>query len=152
MYYSFTPSPPSTSYTASPMEIPSNTRPRSQSPSCAFPSWPRRSSLSSNSSIEEESPATSFLSDVELFPSVFDDAEQDQTPPFTPPISRSPSFEAQVVDHGELMRELIAQHQAQQMAAPKKEKKRRRSSSSTSRKSSRSNSSKPMSPIAEAGE
>ena len=151
MYFSFSPSPPSTSYTTMPMDIPSkSTRPQSPSSSCAFPSWPRRSSLSSNED-KEELRATSFISDddlEDLFPCVFDDREQDYTPVVTP--SRTPEAQV-VVDCGELMRDLIAQEKA------KKERRARRRSSSSSSKKSRSSSgssssSKRMSPIQEVGE
>lgn len=145
MYFSFSPSPPSTSYTTAPMDIPSTSSSRPQSPSCAYPSWPRRSSLSSNSSTEER--ATSFISDddlEDLFPCVFDDSEHDCTPPATPFNNRSPDVQAQVVvDTGALMRELIAQEKA------KKERKQRRRSGSS--RKSRSGT-KHMSPILEAGE
>jgi len=145
MYFSFSPSPPSTSYTTAPMDIPSTSSSRPQSPSCAYPSWPRRSSLSSNSSTEER--ATSFISDddlEDLFPLVFDDSEHDCTPPTTPFANRSPDIQAQVVvDTGALMRDLIAQEKA------KRERKSRRRSGSS--KKSRSGT-KHMSPILEAGE
>lgn len=151
MYFSFSPSPPSTSYSTSAMDIPSSSSSRPQSPSCAYPSWPRRASLSSNSSCEEMSSTSFIISDEELFPSVFDDADHDCTPPTTPNSSRSPASpnmmcEARiVVDNGTLMRELIAQEKA------KKERRRRRSSSSKKSRSG-SGASKHMSPILEAGE
>ena len=146
MYFSFSPSPPSTSYKTAPMDIPSTSSSRPQSPSCAYPSWPRRSSLSSESSCHDEISATSYISDEDLFPCVFDDAEQDCTPPATPNTCRSPaSCEAQiVVDNGTFMRELIAQDKA------RKERRRRRSGSS--RKSRTGSSTKHMSPILEVGE
>jgi len=131
------------------MDIPSTSSSRPQSTSCACPSWPRRSSLSSNPGTEDR--ATSYLSDDDLedfFPCVFDDAEQDCTPPITPYATRSlevaSSIQAQVVvDTGALMRELIAQEKA------KKERKLRRRSGSS--RKSRSGT-KHMSPILEAGE
>lgn len=154
MYFSFSPSPPSTSYSTmsystAPMDIPSTSASRPQSPSCAYPSWPRRSSLSSNSTCDDEPQSSSFIiSDEELFPCVFDEAEQDCSPLATPNSSRSPASpnmicEARiVVDNGSLMRELVTQEKA------KKEQRRRKSSSS---KKSRSGSatSKHMSPILE---
>ena len=158
MYFSYSPSSPATSYTTAPMEIPSssNTRSQQSSSSCAYPSWPRRSSLSSNSSsssADEEAPASSYISDDDLFPCVFDDNEADCTPIHSPGAGRSPSASMSrmceqqiVVDNGALMRELMAQHAREQAA--KKEKKRRRS-----RKSSNgTTASKRMSPIPEAGE
>jgi len=158
MYFSYSPaSSPVTSYTTAPMEIPSSsTRSQQSSSSCAYPSWPRRSSLSSNSSsssADEEAPASSYISDDDLFPSVFDDNEGDCTPLHSPNAGRSPSASMSrmceqqiVVDNGALMRELMAQHAREQ--ALKKDKKRRRS-----RKSSNgTTASKRMSPIPEAGE
>lgn len=145
MHFSFSPSPPSTSYSTAPMGIPSTSTSRPESPSCAYPSWPRRSSLSSNSSTDTR--ATSFISDddlEDLFPSVFEDSEHDCTPPATPCATRSPDVQAQVVaDTGALMRELIVQEKA------KKEKRQRRRSGSS--RKSRSGA-KHMSPILEVGE
>ncbi|KAG4444459.1 hypothetical protein IFR05_000050 [Cadophora sp. M221] len=154
MYFSFSPSPPATSYSTAPMNIPTTSNSRSQSPSCAYPSWPRRSSLSSNSSSsceDEAAHSSSYITDEELFPCVFDDAEQDCTPPATPSLSRSPASpnmmcEARiVVTNGSLMRELVAEEKAK-----KEQRSRRRKSSSSSRKSrSSSAASKHMSPIQE---
>jgi hypothetical protein len=144
MYFSYSPSPPSTSYSTSPMEIPSSSSSRPQSPSCAFPSWPRRASLSSNSSHGDEASSSFIISDEELFPLVFDDADRDCTPPATPYSSRSPASPSRmcdiVVDNGSLMRELMAQEKT------KKERRRRKSTSS---KKSRSGSKTHMSPILE---
>lgn len=53
---------------SAPMDItPSNSYSRSQDASCAYPSWPRRASLSASDSHYER--ATSYLSDEDLFPS-----------------------------------------------------------------------------------
>ena len=147
MYFSYSPSPPSTSYSTSTMDIPStSSSSRPLSPSCAYPSWPQGASLSSRGCGPSQS--TSFIiSDEELFPTVFDDTE-DCTPPMTPNVSRSPAspsamYEPRiVVDHGSLMRDLLAQEKS------KKEKSRRRKSSCSSKKS-RSGSNKQMSPIIE---
>lgn len=141
MYFSYSPSP-STSYSTSPMDIPSSSSSRPQSPSCAFPSWPRRASLSMSNHGDEHS-SSFIISDEELFPLVFDDTDRDCTPPATPNSSRSPASPSRmcdiVVDNGSLMRELMAQEKT------KKERRRRKSTSS---KKSRS-SSKHMSPILE---
>lgn len=142
MYFSFSPSPPCTSYTSAPMEIPSTSSSRPQSPSCAFPSWPRRASLSSSSSGEER--ATSYISDddlEDLFPFVFGEIEpeQDSSSSVSPYVT--PEVEAQVaVDTGALMRELVAQEKA------KRERKQRRRSASP--RKSRSGT-KHLSPILE---
>lgn len=148
MYFSFSPSPPSTSYATMPMEIPSSSKSRPQSPSCAYPSWPRRSSLSSNSSSDDDAQSTSFIiSDEELFPCVFDEAEQDCTPPATPSCSRSPASPSMmcemVVETGSLMRHLVAEEKA------KKERRRRRSTSSKKSRSGSGASKGHMSPIQE---
>ncbi|CZT02693.1 hypothetical protein WAI453_002170 [Rhynchosporium graminicola] len=148
MYFSFSPSPPATSYATAPMAIPSASSSRPQATSCAYPSWPRRSSLSSNSSGEDEAHSSSFITDEELFPCVFDDAELDCTPPTTPSLSRSPASpnmmcEARLVlDKGSMMRQLVAEEKAKKERRPLK-----RSSSRKSRSSSAS--SKRMSPIQE---
>lgn len=151
MYFTYSPSS-ATSYGSSPVEIPSSAR--TASSSCIYSSWPRRSSLNSNSCTGDEEPAhaTSYISDDDLFPSVFDDSADDCSPLHSPQNGRSPAAsmsmaamvcEAQVVvDNGALMRELVAQHAKEQAA--KKERKRRRSRKQTA--------SKKMSPIPEAGE
>jgi hypothetical protein len=160
MYYPFSPSPSRSSYTTAPIDVPSSSSSRPHSPSCAYPSWPRRASLSSVSSIDDRSEhPSSFIPDhdlEDLFPSVFDDADTDCTPIASPCATRSPgepagSHQQQqqvVVDAQALVRELIREERA------KKEKKRRgsRSSSTSSRKSRTSSSGKRMSPILEAAE
>lgn len=131
-----------------PMDIPSSSRPRQQSPSCAYPSWPRRASLSSSSREEELQSSSFIISDEELFPDVFD--EQDCTPPTTPHSSRSPASPSMlcdmVVDNRSLMRHLMAEEKT------KKERRGRRRSSSSKKSRSGSGASKPMSPIQEVGE
>jgi len=146
MHFSFSPSPPGTSYTTLPMDIPSTSSSRPQSPSCAFPSWPRRASLDSNED-REGAHATSYISNDDLedlfFPSVFE--EQDSTPLATP--SRTPDLQEQVIaDTGAMMRALIAQEKA------RKERRRRKTSSGKKSRSSSGTSQKHMSPIAEVGE
>lgn len=151
MYFSISPSAPSTSYSTAPMDIPSSNSRSSQSPSCAYPSWPRRSSLSNdNSSDSGHYHNRSFIiSDEELFLGVFDDSEL-SSPADTPNsnASRSPaSLEPaqMIVDHGTLMREVIAQE--------KMERRRRRAKAAAKKsRSGSATSSKKMSPIQEAGE
>lgn len=149
MYSPYLPSPLSTSYSTTPMDIPSSSRSHSQSPSCAYPSWPRRSSLSSESSRGDQGQVSSYISDDDLlFPCVFEDAEC--TPLATPSSNPSPSSVAMmpdahvVLDTGALMRQLIAEEKA------KREKRRRGSRSA--RKSRSGSSEKQMSPIQEVGE
>lgn len=149
MYFSYSPSPPSTSYSVSAMDIPtSSNSSRPHSPSCAYPSWPQGSSLSSNTGCSASQSTSFIISDEELFPAVFDRDSEDCTPPTTPSVSRSPAspsamYEPRVVDHGSLMRDLMAQEKA------KKEKRRQQKSRSGSSKKSRSESNKHMSPILE---
>ncbi|RFU34545.1 hypothetical protein B7463_g1798, partial [Scytalidium lignicola] len=157
MYFSFSPSPPSTSYTTSAMEIPgASSRSRSTSSSCAFPSWPRRSSLDSSapSSPSEENLATSYISDDDLFPSVFDESEPEYSPISSPSSILSPASPSIFLQEEEPapapMFDLRAlqQQYMKEMKAQKKEKKSRRSSS----KKSRGTTSRQMSPIMEVGE
>jgi hypothetical protein len=129
MYFTFSPSPTRSSYSTSPLDMPAtSSSPPPQSPSCAYPSWPRRTSLSSpsgSSSSEERDAPTSYISDDDLYPAVFDDAEPDCSPAATPYDQRSPVaapavLQPQVVvDTGALMRELLAEEKAR-----RKEKKR----------------------------
>jgi len=137
------------------MDISTSSSTRPQTPTCAYPSWPRRSSLNECRDAEE---ATSYISDDDIFPCVFDDSETDCAPVITPSASRSvsPSYmmrEVQVVDNRALMRELLAQQQQrqqQQQQQQQTKKERRRRSSGSSRKLRSAN--KPMSPIQEVGE
>lgn len=117
-------------------------RPVSQS--CAYPSWPRRSSLSG---IAEE--ATSFISDDDLFPDVFDDESGDCSPVATPHRATSPTV---TMRNGEpisssVLRHLLAlqQNQNQQCYLPPTKPKKKRSSR-------KSRTSSLMSVIAEAPE
>lgn len=55
---------------ASPMDIgPGYNSSRSADDSCAFPSWPRRQTLSESDRCGDDGRATSYLSDEDLFPS-----------------------------------------------------------------------------------
>ena len=118
----------------------------SQGSSCAYPSWPRRSSL--DGAVSQET-ATSFISDDDLFPEVFDENDSDCTPIASPCRSppRTTMEELEVVSFT-AVRNMLAMHKELQ---PEKKRRKRRSSSSSSRKS-RSGPAKPMSPIQEAGE
>ncbi|KAI9744863.1 MAG: hypothetical protein M1818_001788 [Claussenomyces sp. TS43310] len=100
MYYSSSPvySPPSTPSSISSLYHISPTSPRrisdASTASCAFPSWPRRSSLSGSTSSCDSgfnsvaAQVTNFISDDDLFPDVFEDSESDCTPSGSP--CRSP--------------------------------------------------------------
>jgi len=123
------------------------------SASCAYPSWPRRSSLSSG--VTEE--ATSFVSDDDLFVDVFDEESTDCSPLYTPNQANTPAVTTRYGDviSGSTLRHLLAaqkqQMQNQQCYIPSttKSKKKKRKSSTKSRASSVT---KPMSVIVEAGE
>jgi len=147
----------SMSSASSPMDI----APRQQSSyvydaHCAFPSWPRRDSLSSD---REERP-TSYLSDDDLFLSdPFDDdshsissASSTGSPAISPP--RAPTeFELlnmqreKLALQKEYVRQMVAEKEQRRRAAQKQQKKRS-SSSSSSRKSPKPKHSS-MAPIAE---
>jgi hypothetical protein len=114
-------SPRSTSYaTASPMDIPTS----SHSTTCAYPSWPRRSSLSGSDS--EYHNHSFVISDEELFGSEFEDSaastpasDLSRSPAMTnlssPYVAESRSYmeEARyVVESGSMMREVVRQEKA----------------------------------------
>lgn len=150
---------------SAPLDInPSTLSVRAQHANCAFPSWPRRSSLSES---ENEERPTSYLSDEDLFPS---DPFEDDAHSVSSAGSASPQFlqsppqqvtEAELLDRQrehaahqrEVMRFLMGEKERRRQAA----KKQRRSSSSSSSGSSSSSAKKSpksklsaMTPIAEA--
>jgi len=149
MYFTSSPmaSPASSIYSSYSMSSTSSSScdSRPQSPNCAYPSWPRRSSLSGG--VTEE--PTSFISDDDLFPDVFDDNESDCTPIASP--CRSPPQtsmrEAEIISFTTI-REMLAM---QKQLEGEKKKRKRRSSSSSSRKS-KTGHAKTMSTIQEVGE
>jgi len=58
---------------------------------CAYPSWPRRTSLTTSPLLGattdlDEQPATSYISDDDLFPDVFSDSDEDYSPAASPRI------------------------------------------------------------------
>ncbi|KAL7624074.1 hypothetical protein AAE478_005631 [Parahypoxylon ruwenzoriense] len=126
--------------------------------SCAFPSWPQRSSLTDSS---HEERATSYLSDDDLFPcdGMEDDAHSISSAGSTTPTSPAAAAAAiSEVDLLQLQREQMAiQREAIKLLLREKEqrraalKKQRRSGSSGSRKSPKSKQAH-LDAIAEAGE
>lgn len=157
---------------SAPMDIaPSNNYSRPQDASCAFPSWPRRASLSASDSHYER--ATSYLSDEDLFPS---DIEADyhsdaHSVSSTSSSSGTPHLEHQPyqpealseTDMLEMQRERAAyQREVMRFLALEKERRRTaarktkssssssRSGSSGSRKGSPKSKLTAMTPIAEA--
>lgn len=147
MYYAVSPSSLGSSCSAtSAMSIDIKSSRRSatpSSPSCAYPSWPRRASLSGRA---EE--ATSFISDDDLFPDVFDDESGDCSPLATPYTATSPNVTTRNGEpiSGSVLRHLLAVQKQQQCYIPPAKPKKKRSSSKKSKASSLT---KPMSVIAE---
>lgn len=122
--------------------------------SCAFPSWPRRSSLSESSC---EYRATSFLSDDDLFPQdVFEDDAQSiaSSSSTASPQPGSPQIMTEA-DLLEMQRErMAAQREVMRLIMSEKERRRqqaKRRGSSGSKKSPKSKLSS-MTPITETGE
>ncbi|KAI1438959.1 hypothetical protein GGR50DRAFT_690728 [Xylaria sp. CBS 124048] len=120
--------------------------------SCAFPSWPQRSSLM-HSAPEER--ATSYLSDDDLFPSdPLDDANSISSGSSTASTSPSPFVsEAELLEMQELQRQKAA-IQREALKQLLKEKERRQQQAKRSRRSAGSKKSSPkskdvMAPITE---
>lgn len=145
---------------SSPMDIsPSPFSSRGADASCAFPSWPRRTSLSESDASEER--ATSYLSDEDLFAhDVFeDDVQSVSSSGSTSPLQSLPAAaltEAEVLEmqreraayQREVMRFLLAEKERRRQA-PKRRSSSGSKSSSSKQKSPKSKLSS-MTPIAEA--
>ncbi|KAK0635149.1 hypothetical protein B0T17DRAFT_480745 [Bombardia bombarda] len=160
--YSYSPYNSYSSYSSmsSPMDIaPSPFSSRGADASCAFPSWPRRSSLSESDATEER--ATSFLSDEDLFPQdVFEDDLHSISSSGTVSPLQSPPMpdktEAQLLEmrreqaayQREVVRFLVNEKEKRKQAAAKRG--RRSSSGSSSSKKSPKSKLSAMTPIAEA--
>lgn len=118
----------SSSSTTSAMSIDLNSSSNgSTSLSCAYPSWRRSSSLSG---VAEE--ATSFISDDDLFPEVFEDESTDCSPLATPHRATSPTATTRngEVISSSVLRHLLAlqKQQNQQCYLPQTKNKKKRSS------------------------
>ncbi|KAL2257166.1 hypothetical protein VTK26DRAFT_570 [Humicola hyalothermophila] len=152
-YRSFSPYSSSTTMSA-PMDItPSPFSTQAPDATCAFPSWPRRSSLCEYDASEER--ATSYLSDEDLFPQDLseDEARSDashssgspsQSPP-EPAVTHADMLEMQrqrAAYQREVIRLLLAEEQQRRRQAAKRR--------STSSKKSRKTKLAAMTPIAEA--
>lgn len=154
---------------SAPMDItPSDSYSRQQDASCAFPSWPRRSSLSESDSHCER--ATSYLSDEDLFPSDLDSdyhsdarsvSSANSSSSNTPHQEHQPYRPEAIceVDVMEMQRERAAyQREVMRFLALEKERRRsaarkskpRSGSSSSSKKGSPKSKLAAMTPIAEA--
>ncbi|KAK3989781.1 hypothetical protein QBC44DRAFT_77588 [Cladorrhinum sp. PSN332] len=141
------------SSTASPMDIkPSPFSSRGPDASCAFPSWPRRSTLSDDDDCYEER-VSSYLSDEDLLftPETYEDdssSNASASPIHSPPIQQFPS-EAELLElqrqkmayQREMMKVIIAEKEQRKRQALK-----RRSGSSKKSKSTKTSA---MTPIAE---
>ncbi|KAI6092903.1 hypothetical protein F4821DRAFT_112911 [Hypoxylon rubiginosum] len=156
----------SMSSAAQPMEIPTSSylstplpgTSYSYSASCAFPSWPQRSSLHDPSNQDR---ATSYLSDDDLFPcdGFEDDAHSVSSSGSATPTSPHTHMAANEVDMLQMQRDQMAmQREAIKFLLSEKErrrqqfKKQRRSSGSSSKKSSPKSKSTHLDAITEAGE
>ncbi|KAI1769696.1 hypothetical protein GGR53DRAFT_11810 [Hypoxylon sp. FL1150] len=156
----------SMSSAASPMEIPTSSylssppmgSSYSYSASCAFPSWPQRSSLHESSNQER---ATSYLSDDDLFPcdSYEDDSHSVSSSGSATPTSPHAHMVANEVNMLQMQRDQMAmQREAIKFLLSEKErrrqqfKKQRRSSGSSSKKGSPKSKSTHLDAITEAGE
>lgn len=153
---------------SAPMDInPNRSYSRPQDASCAFPSWPRRASLSDSTGYEQR--ATSYLSDEDLFPAEFESDYHSDAHSVSSATSSNSSTPHQ--EHQPYQPEQISEAQVQEMQreravyqrdvmrflAAEKERRRtarkgkpRTSSSSSSRKGSPKSKLAAMTPIAEA--
>lgn len=123
---------------ASPLDIPQSSylsTPTSSNTQCAFPSWPRRDSLSGSEDSAGHFRATSFLSDEDLLPDPFEDdnssiASSGTSPNACSPIEHAPLTDEQVLQiqrereamQRELARFLVSEKQRRKQAAKKKRK------------------------------
>jgi hypothetical protein len=122
---------------------------RSQDHSCAFPSWPRRSSLSESDATEMR--ATSYISDEDLQDVFEDDAHSVSS---ADSASQSPAQEQVMLEmqraqenyQREMMRHAAFEKERRRQQAAMKQQRQRRGSSKKSPK----NKASAMSPIAEA--
>lgn len=144
---------------SAPMDIsPSYLSSRAQDASCAFPSWPQRSSLSDHC----EERATSHLSDEDLFPcDTFEDDARSVSSSSSTPTSRTPQHlltEAEVLEmqreranyQKEVMRFLMNEKERRRQAMKKQRRGSGGSGSSSSSKKSPKNKVAGLTPIAEA--
>jgi len=126
--------------------------------SCAFPSWPRRTSLSGH---DDQQRATSYLSDDELFPTDLDDDVRSiaSSSSLASPVSQSPhmteeelmEMERQRLERQrEYVKYLVGEKERRRQAA-KKQRKGSNGASSSSKKSPKSKLST-MTPIVETRE
>ncbi|KAI1101778.1 hypothetical protein F4804DRAFT_334908 [Jackrogersella minutella] len=148
----------SMSSASQPMEIPTSSYLSynyngSYSSRCAFPSWPQRSSLTDESSHEQQR-ATSYLSDDDLFPcdDLSDDAHSVSSAGSTTPTSPSEADLLQMQrDQMAMQREAVKFLLGEKERRKQQAKKQRRSSSG-SKKSSPKGKAAHLDAIAETGE
>lgn len=139
---------------SAPMDIaPTPFSSRGPDASCAFPSWPRRSSLCSP---DAEERATSYLSDEDLFPTDYEDDLHSVSSAGSSPLQSPPTTQA--IAEADLLaieRERAA-YQREMMRLLANEKERRRQQAKRQRRSSGDSKKGPktklsaMTPIAEA--
>lgn len=147
--YSSLPSSPISAYNTSPLDIsPSPMR----SDTCAYPSWPRRSALSSPSCGEPR--ASSYISDDELFPmdssSEYDDVRSVSSAgsSFASPVGAVEVLSGSQIMEAEMQRRRAAKEYIRMVNSEKEKRKAaKKSSSGGSRGSSKKG--KRMAPIGE---
>ncbi|KAK4038112.1 hypothetical protein C8A01DRAFT_17755 [Parachaetomium inaequale] len=152
---------------SSPMDIaPRSTSRRGPDPECAYPSWPRRSSLGEGDSEER---ATSYITDDELFMDVFEDdacsvsSSQGSASPVHSPAAPPALTEAEFLQlqrehlayQREMRRIMLAEKELRRRQAEQDQQRRRpgpkrRSSSSSSSKKAAKSKLSAMTTIAEA--
>jgi hypothetical protein len=126
---------------------------RGPDPACAFPSWPRRSSLGEGDSEER---ATSYITDDELFMDVFDDdacsvsSSQGSASPVHSPAGPPALTEAEFLElqrqqlayQREMRRIMLAEKELRRRQAEQDQQQRRRPAGPKRRSSSSSSSKK----------
>jgi len=124
---------------SAPLDIVSSQRPSTQASHCAFPSWPRRSSLSESDCAGDDHRATSYLSDEDLFPCAIDDDSDARSVSSAGSATASPRAaptEAELLD---LQRERDAhQRDVVRFLVNERERERRRQQAQMARRARRS--------------
>ena len=129
----------SMSQLSAPIDIVSRERSSTQEFNCAFPSWPRRSSLSESDCVGDDHRATSYLSDEDLFPCAVDDDSDCRSISSSGSATASPRAAPTEAELLELQRERDA-YQREVVRFLVNERDRRRQQAQTARRSRRSSS------------
>ena len=127
----------SMSQMSAPLDIVSSQRSSSQEFNCAFPSWPRRSSLSESDCVGDDHRATSYLSDEDLFPCAVDDDSDARSVSSAGSVTASPRAAPTEAEMLELQRERDA-YQREVVRFLVNERERRRQQAQMARRARRS--------------